>query len=262
MVSMRGVLVTGANGGVGSALTKALADRGFTVYAGARGGALDLDVTDQASVARAAKEVARMQGDQGLYAVVNNAGVIVQGPLELISDAELRRQFEVNVYGPANIMRVFLPLLRQGRGRIVNISAVSAINAVPYLAAISASKAALESLSDAARIELAPWGVPVVLIQPGATDTQIFAKAAGTSLLDIPPDRLALYGEQLKAVAHAMAKQRLAPVKSLVDVIVRAIEAQRPKPRYLAGMDTRAASLLSHLPTRLRDRILAGVMGL
>jgi NAD(P)-dependent dehydrogenase (short-subunit alcohol dehydrogenase family) len=244
---------------------KALASRGFTVYAGARGGALDLDVTDQVSVERAAKEVARSQGEHGLHAVVNNAGIIVQGPLELVSDAALRHQFEVNVYGPANVMRAFLPLLRQGRGRIINISAASAITAVPFLAAISASKAALESLSDAARIELAPWGVPVVLVQPGATDTTIFAKAASAakaSLLDAPPDRLALYSEQLEAVARATAKQRLAPVKSLVDVIVRAIEASRPKPRYLVGTDTRAASFLSHLPTRLRDRILAGAMGL
>ncbi|NUW32615.1 SDR family NAD(P)-dependent oxidoreductase [Nonomuraea sp. SMC257] len=191
--------------------------------------------------------------------------MIVQGPLELVPEAELRRQFEVNVYGPANVMRAFLPLVRKGKGRIVNISAPTARTAIPFLAPISASKAALESLSDAARVELAPWDIPVVLIQPGAMATAIFDKAgaaARTALAEAPAERRTLYGKQLEALDKMLAGQRLSPVTAVVDAIVRAVEARRPRPRYVVGADARALVMLSRLPTRLRDKLLTRTLGL
>ncbi|MEV4018952.1 SDR family NAD(P)-dependent oxidoreductase [Nonomuraea angiospora] len=261
---MRAVLVTGAGGSVGRALTARLTARGFTVFPAVRGGALDLDVTDEASVQRAAKQIAEQVNGNGLYALVNNAGVIVQGPVELVPDAELRRQFDVNVFGAAAVMRAFLPLLRQGGGRIINISAPTARVAIPHLGPIGASKAALESLSDAARIELAGWRIPVVLIEPGAMDTPIFDKAdtaATTALSTVPQNLLTLYGKQLTGFTNAMKKQRLGSVEGVTDTIVRALEARRPRPRYVVGGDARSLLMLAHLPTRFRDRLLGQMMG-
>jgi NAD(P)-dependent dehydrogenase (short-subunit alcohol dehydrogenase family) len=276
MSKAKSVLVTGAGGGIGTALTRALSDRGFVVYAGVRGDAPELaglpgvrivrlDVTDERSVADAAAEVAAAQGDNGLQAVINNAGIIVQGPLELVPLDELRRQFEVNVYGPALVTRAFLPLLRTGGGRLISVSAPTGRVAMPYLGVLSASKAALESLSDAARVELAPWGIPVSIVQPGAMATGIFAKAetAGRkSLAGSDSEILGLYQPALDAIEKAMAGQSLSPVDTVVKVMIRALEARRPKPRYTAGRDARAVVVLSWLPTRLRDRLLESTMGI
>ncbi|MBF6465184.1 SDR family NAD(P)-dependent oxidoreductase [Nocardia beijingensis] len=273
----KAVLLTGAGGGIGSAAVEAFAGRGYRVYAGVRrlesaprfGHAdvvpVELDVTDPASVRRALDAVAAERGSAGLQVLVNNAGVIVQGPLELVPDAELHRQFDINVYGPHRVLAAALPLLRAGHGRVINISAASARTAMPYLGPISASKAALESLSQAARIELAPWGIPVSVVEPGAVETTIFAKADATArealaLADL--DRVALYRDQLAAVGDALAKQKTGSTHSVVRTIVRAAEARRPKECYVASADARMLRLLAHLPFRLRDRVLAGALGL
>ncbi|HEX2316105.1 MAG TPA: SDR family NAD(P)-dependent oxidoreductase, partial [Thermomonospora sp.] len=270
------ILVTGATGGIGSALVRALADRGHTVYAGTRGDlperlahprvrALRLDVTDERAVAEAAAEVRTLQGGRGLHAVVNNAGLIVQGPLELVPPDELRRQLEVNVLGPAVVTRAFLPTLREGHGRVINVSAASARTALPYLGPISASKAALESLSDALRVELAPWGVPVSVVRPGAVATGIFGKAetaARVALTQADPAAVDLYRPWLEAMERAMAGQSLAPVDGVVRTLVRAVEARRPRRHYTAGRDARLLVLLSRMPGRLRDRMVASALGL
>jgi NAD(P)-dependent dehydrogenase (short-subunit alcohol dehydrogenase family) len=278
----RAVLVTGAAGGIGTATAQALVKRGYRVYAGVHNAhqrpaqdagqplipeveTIELDVTEPGSVADAAKQVAARQGSGGLHAVINNAGVIVQGPLELVPTGELQRQFAVNVFGPVEVTRAFLPLLRQGRGRVINISAPTARLAVPYAGPISASKAALESLSDAARVELAPWGIPVVIVVPGGVDTAIFAKAgtAARAALDAAdPDRVALYTRQLDAVARSMTTMRTSPPQTVADTIVRAVGASRPRTRYIANADARLFALLVYLPTRLRDRLLSRILGL
>jgi NAD(P)-dependent dehydrogenase (short-subunit alcohol dehydrogenase family) len=273
MIDSPAVLVTGAGGGIGAALTRALLERGVTVYAGVRGtppaslaGAVPvaLDVTDAASVRAAAREVARRQGDRGLHAVVNNAGVIVQGPLELVPEAELRRQFDINVYGPVRVMQAFLPQLRRGGGRIVNISAPTARIALPFAAPISASKAALAALSDAVRIELAQWGIPVIEVEPGGTDTQIFAKAEAAStdaLADADPAGVELYRPAIEAFAAANARQRLDPVGVPVAAILSAVLDRRPKRRYVAG-NARVFTILARLPVGVRERLLARTLGL
>lgn len=273
-VTQRAVLVTGASGGIGSALAQALAQRGYLVFAGVRGddGSLaavpgvrvvTLDVTDPDSVAAAAKQVGREV--RGLHAVVNNAGVIVQGPLELVPAEELRRQFEVNTFGPTYVMQAFLPLLRAGAGRLVNISAPTARTPLPFLAPISASKAALAALSEALRVELAAWHVPVVLVEPGSTATAIFAKAdaaAQTALGAADPQRVALYRNQLTAVGKAMAKQQPRAIDPVVRAVVTAVDTRRPKRRYVVGSDARSLGMLSHLPAGLRDRLITSTFGL
>jgi NAD(P)-dependent dehydrogenase (short-subunit alcohol dehydrogenase family) len=273
-MSNRVVLLTGAAGGIGRAAVEALAARGFRVYAAVRPHShpsfdqnvcvIPLDVTDAASVAAAAKTLEAAEPG-GLYALINNAGLIVQGPLELVPPAELHRQFAVNVYGPALVTQAFLPLLRAGHGRIINISAPTARVAAPFASPIGASKAALESLSTAQRAELAPWHIPVIVIQPGGTDTAIFAKAgaaAEAAMAAADPDLVALYQPQLAAVTKAMARMRPGPVDPVAKMIVTAVEARRPKLVYLAGRDARLAAILARIPARPRARLIDRAMGL
>jgi NAD(P)-dependent dehydrogenase (short-subunit alcohol dehydrogenase family) len=275
-MASKAVLITGAGAGLGLATAQALAAKGYRVHTGVRDPhrypqldapgvhPLRLDVTDEASVAAAVDEVAAAEPD-GLHAVVNNAGVIVQGPQELLPPEEWQRQFDVNVFGPARVTRAFLPLLRRAPGRIVNISAASARVALPFLGPLSASKAALESLSDAARIELAPWGIRVVVVEPGALETEIFTKAATAvraALDGADPGRLALYRTQLDAVDAATARQRLGSVAKAAQVVVQAVVAARPRRRYYAGADARGLGMLAGLPAGLRERALTGAFGL
>jgi NAD(P)-dependent dehydrogenase (short-subunit alcohol dehydrogenase family) len=270
------VFITGAAAGIGAAATRLLADDGYTVYAGVHSdaGSLDrmagvrpvsIDVTDPASVAAAAEQVARQAGSAGLRALINNAGIILQGPVELMPSAELERQFAVNTLGPAYAVQAFLPLLRAGGGRVINISAPTARVPMPYVAALSGSKAALAAMSDALRLELADWSIPVIVIEPGATDTRIFAKAeaaAKVSLSAADPRRIALYERQLAAVATATARQRTAPVDSVAAAITTAVRAAKPKRRYTVGTDARLAGLLAGLPAGVKERLVTRLLGL
>jgi NAD(P)-dependent dehydrogenase (short-subunit alcohol dehydrogenase family) len=271
MTESRAVLITGATGGIGTATVGLLQRRGFTVYAGARGRAdfgpgvrvVALDVADPESVKAAAKQVAGQV--DGLWAVINNAGVIVQGPVELVPVDEWRRQLEVNTLGPASVVREFLPLVRAGRGRIVNVSAPTGRIAMPLLGALSASKAGLESLSNALRLELAPWNIPVVVVEPGSTETAIFAKAGEAERVahgQIGADRLALYRGHLAAYEKAAARFKPGPVEKVAEVIVRAVEAPRPKRRYTVGDARTLGAVLTRLPAGLRDRVLSNALGL
>ncbi|MFE3023994.1 SDR family NAD(P)-dependent oxidoreductase [Nocardia tengchongensis] len=271
----RAILLTGANGGIGRACAQALAAKGFHVYAGVRTPAPELDatgitqivldVTDSGSVAAAADQVAKHRDGQGLHAVINNAGVLVQGPTEVVPIDEWHRQFEVNVHGPVRVIQAFLPLLRAGGGRIVNVSAGSARVAFPFLGPIGASKSALESYSESLRVELAPWRIPVSIVQPGAMRTEIFAKStasAEAALAEADPSTVALYERQLVAFDTAAAGQRYAPPEVAAAAIVRAVQARRPKAFYTAGSDARLAIWLARIPARLRDRVFQRALGL
>jgi NAD(P)-dependent dehydrogenase (short-subunit alcohol dehydrogenase family) len=271
MGANRAVLVTGSTGGIGTATVRLLWRKGFTVYAGARGRAdfgpevhvVPLDVADPESVADAAKRIGAEV--DGLAAVINNAGVIVQGPLELVPADEWRRQLEVNTLGPASVIREFLPLVRSGRGRIVNVSAATGRVAMPLMGALSASKAGLEALSNALRLELAPWKIPVVVIEPGTTETEIFARAGAAAdavLRQTDRAQVALYEAQLAAYAKAMGRFKPGPVDKVAEVIVHAIEARRPKRRYAVAEARTLGGVLPKLPAGLRDRVLATAVGL
>ncbi len=269
------VLITGAATGIGAAAARKLGERGYRVFAGvhttppASSAAgietIPMDVTDPDGIAAAAATVRERIGTGGLRAVVNNAGVIVRGALELVPPRELKRQFAINTLGPVYVTQAFLPLLRAGRGRLINISAPTARVPVPFLGPIGASKAALKSLSAALRGELAAWGIPVVLVEPGGTDTQIFASAtaaAEAALAAGDPARVALYRPHLEAFAKAAAKQSLGPVEPVADAVVTAIEARRPKRRYSSGNGVRLFGTLSHAPIGLRERLVASAFGL
>ena len=190
----RWVLVTGATSGIGEACVRALLAQGFEVLGGfrhRRDGAglralgaipVQLDVTRPKSLSAAATAVKKRCGKRGLYGLVNNAGVTLCAPLEAVLLEQLRALFEVNVVGVVAVTQRMLPSLRVARGRVVNVGSTNGLVAAPFLGAYSASKAALESLSDALRMELAPWGIEVALIEPGSTVSRIWDKAAASTL--------------------------------------------------------------------------------
>jgi len=270
------VFITGAAAGIGAATTRQLAEAGYRVFAGVHREAgslasipgvrpVAIDVADPSSAENAAKAVAETTGGSGLKAVINNAGLIIQGPLELVPPAELRRQFEVNTFGPAHVIQAFLPQLRTGQGRIINISAPTARVPVPFMAPIGGSKAALASFSDSLRVELSAFGIPVVVIEPGGTDTAIFRKAdaaAQAALTAANQATVALYSDQLAAVARASAKQKLGPADTVAKTIVAAVEARNPKRRYMTGSGVAVFGVLAHLPTGVRERLIKSVFGL
>ena len=247
--SAAGVLLTGASGGIGAATALRLADAGIPVFAGYRDNRealpehrlvtpVALDVTEVSSVGHAVDRIASVVGRDGLRAVINNAGLIVQGPLEVLPETSLRRQLDTNTLGPLFVIQQTLPLLRLGQGRIVNVSAPTARIPVPFLAPIGASKAALASWSVALRGELAPWRIPVVLIEPDATKTSIFDNAAARAERDLAsadPACVDLYARQLAAIAQAAAKQRMVAPDVVARVIAKAVTTARPRRRYTAG---------------------------
>jgi NAD(P)-dependent dehydrogenase (short-subunit alcohol dehydrogenase family) len=278
-VPTKSAVIAGAAGAVGGATCRALAQRGWRVFAGVRSEAaadrLDradgrivpivFDITDETSLAAAAEEVERELGGSGLDGLVNAVGIVVRGPLELVPLSALRRQFEVNVFGAVALVQAFLPALRRGHGRIVNVGAVSGRVTIPFLGAISASKTALESVTDALRMELKHFRVPVSLVDPSHLHTEIFAKADAAAAREGyagTPAVHELYGPALRATGDAIAKQKREPVDKAVKPIFEALTARRPRARYLVGRDARLLEALRHLPDGVRDRMLMSSLGI
>jgi NAD(P)-dependent dehydrogenase (short-subunit alcohol dehydrogenase family) len=270
------VLVTGASSGIGLATVEALVRRDFVVYAAVRGeldaqrlGALirplRFDVTDAAAIAAAADRV-RADG-LPLRGVVNNAGVALGGPLEYLPVDQLRRQFEINVFGAMTVSQAFLPLLRQSHGRLVFVGSISGRLAVPFVGPYSASKFALRALADALRLELRSASVAVSLIEPGSVKTPIWEKSRQSrqALLDaLPPEAIANYGpnlEQLFATTEEQERTGM-PVERVSDAIAHALTAAKPRAKYLLGGPARAASIVAILPDPLRERAVRAAVRL
>lgn len=270
----RSVVITGASTGIGAACAAELHRRGFRVFAGVRKASdglrlqeqtsrwlapLMIDVTDESSVAEAAKTVRASLDEGRLAGLVNNAGIVVGGPLETLPLSEFRRQLEVNVVGQLAAIQAFLPLLREARGRIVNMGSFSGRVAVPYSGAYAASKFALEAVTDALRIELRRWGIPISIIEPGSVKTPIWDKAnvqVDRFLGTVTPETETLYGDDMRAMREASV--RLAhsgmPVERVVRAVVHALTSPFPKTRYPLGAQTRLAFFaFRFLPARVRD---------
>jgi len=231
---------------------------------------LTLDVTDASQIAAAA-ELVREQTGAGssvgkLDALVNNAGIGVGGPLELLSPEDLRMQFEVNVFGQVAVTRALLPALRAARGRIVLLSSVGGRVAVPFNGPYAASKHAIEALGDALRGELHGSHVHVSLIEPGAVKTPIWDKAQATAAaVEIPPELRDEYGRVPAAVAKVLedTERRGISPERVAATIERALTVRRPRARYLLGRDARGL-VLAHalLPTGAFDRVVRRVLGI
>lgn len=270
----RTVLTTGANSGIGLATVLELGRRGFrsvgsvrskakakVVADAARGADVEvetvlLDVTD-------AERCAAVLAELSPYALVNNAGYSVTGAVEDVSDDEARRLFETMVHAPMRLARLALPSLREQRGRVVNVSSIAGRTTAPFAGHYTGAKHALEALSDALRMEVAGDGVKVVLVEPGGFKTGIWEEMAR----DI--DRREADGSRYAgAYRRSMQGQRLMePImgqpEACAKVIAGAIEARRPRSRYLVGLDAQAMLLAERLtPTFVKDRVIRFGLGI
>ena len=273
------IVVTGASSGIGADVAALLAHEGFLVYAGVRSDAdaarvatlhehikpVRLDVTDRESIDEAARTIAA--GGHVLRALVGNAGIAVAGPLEFLPVDELRRQFEINVFGALAVAQAFLPQLRASRGRLVLVGSISGRLSVPFIAPYSASKFALRALSDALRVELAPAGIAVALIEPSAVKTPIWQKGRDSRdamLARLPAQAMQYYDRQIEAVfAQTVREEHGAmPVRDVSRAVLHAIVARKPRARYLLGSGARVGRIVALLPAVLRDRALRAGMRL
>jgi NAD(P)-dependent dehydrogenase (short-subunit alcohol dehydrogenase family) len=267
-------VITGVSSGIGFATARTLVERGYRVFGSVRKEAdaqrvraalgeefvpLVFDVTDAAGIARAADAVATQVGGECVAALVNNAGIAPTGPLLHQSPEEIRRIFEVNVFGAIAVTRAFLPLLggrrnaARPRGRIVNISSFNGGVSVPFAIAYSASKHALEAITDGLRRELWIYGIDAIAIEPGTIRTEIWDKfrAFGVEKRYAETD----YGRALAALPDIVEEQisKGDPVEKVTEAVVHAIESPHPKARYPLTARWYLARLV---PARFLDREL------
>lgn len=277
----RFVVVTGASSGIGEACALLLDMMGFGVFATVRKPEdaealkqkasprllpLILDVTDRESVAKASETIHRRLRGRGLGGLVNNAGIAVAGPLEFLPLEELEKVFRVNTVGQIAVTQSLLPLLRKGRGRVVNIGSVSGRVTLPLLGPYSASKFALEALTDALRMELKPWEMHVAIIEPGGIATPIWRKAlAGEESLaeKMPAQTLDFYGELIAAQrTRAQATDANGvPPESVARAVVHALTSARPKTRYPVGGRAALGEVLRLLPASIRESLILRQLG-
>ena len=276
------VLVTGTSTGIGAATTAHLAKKGFHVFAGVRrkvdGETVQaqapgkvtpviVDVTDEAAISKAVATVSDAVGDRGLAGLVNNAGIGVPAPIELQPMADFRTQLEVNLFGPVAMIQAFLPLIRRGGGRIVNVGSIGGLLVLPLNGAYSASKFGIRAVSDALRLELREWGIHVSLIEVAPVKTAIFGKTFAA--LDGLEEKLGgeghkLYEQQIAAIRKAVEKAEAdaEPPLVIAKAVHDALTSDKPKPRYLAGHGGRQTQAAAALPDRARDKALARELGL
>ncbi len=276
------VVITGASSGIGEACALHLAQLGFRVFAGVRSSAdgdrlkakspetitpIQVDVTYNEQVRRAAERVATALQGPGLTGLVNNAGIAIAGPIESLPLAEFRRQLEVNLIGQIAVTQAFLPLIRKARGRIVNVGSIAGRSAMPFLGAYACSKFALEALTDALRVEVLPWGISVCIIEPGSIATPIWEKSrrvAEEILRSFPAEARQLYASAYDAMREATRKatSRAIPPDEVARAVAHALVAKKPRTRYVVGKDAKLRLWVERLPDRVRDGIILRGMGM
>ena len=265
----RTVLITGAGRGIGRATAERLRDAGWDVFAGIRSGdapagctAVQLDITSEG-------DVAALDGvlPAHLDAVVNNAGVVVGGPVEGVPLDELRRQLEVNVVGQVAVLQAVMPRLRAARGRAVFISSVSGRVSTPMTGAYNASKFALEGLVDALRMEVRPWGVRVVLVEPAQTDTDMWRGAEAEleqTVATLTPQHRELYARHIEGFRRTIpvSLKLSSPADSVAATVEKALTTSRPRARYVVGTVPRIQAALSGAtPAAVQDFALSRALG-
>jgi NAD(P)-dependent dehydrogenase (short-subunit alcohol dehydrogenase family) len=279
---MQSVVITGASTGIGWATAKLLLDRGFRVFGSVRKEAdaarlkrefganftpLLFDVTDEAAVLAAARGVRAALEGETLFGLVNNAGIAVAGPvLELAAD-EFRRQMDVNVIGPIIATQAFGPLLgsdpslKGRKGRIVMISSVAGKNGNPLMSAYSASKHAIEGLSESLRREMMLFGIDVIIIAPGAVKTPIWSKAEEVDISAYKNSPFFPALERMRKFMLQLGASGL-PAQKIAERIADALTSVRPKVRYQITPDPMQRLMTAVLPKRMVDKIIARRIGL
>jgi NAD(P)-dependent dehydrogenase (short-subunit alcohol dehydrogenase family) len=280
---MSDLLVTGASTGIGRACVAYLAGKGHTVFAGVRKESdatsisdeigeravpVILDVTDAEAIERAATYIRSRVGPSGLAGLVNNAGVAMGGPLEYLPIESWRMQLEVNVIGQIAVTQAMMPLLRDATGRIVFIGSIGGRTGTPLMGPYNASKFALEGIAESFRQEIAPFGMKVVLIEPGAVKTAIWEKGRGQAddlERDLPAEAVERYRPLIGAVRKLIDRQDkmgVQPVR-VAHVVERALFSERPRSRYLVGMDAKIGGALARvLPDGTKDALTARLTGM
>lgn len=213
---------------------------------------LVFDVTDAAAIRDA------LSGIDSLAGVVANAGIAIAGPLEYLSPDELARQLDVNVVGQLRVVQAALPALRRAQGRIVLMGSVGGRSALPFLGAYAMSKFALEAMADSLRVELAPFGMHVSIVEPGTIATPMWGKPQ-QSIAELPPDAVERYGERVERFRRLAAERsstQAVPPDEVAKAVEHALTAETPKTRYLVGPDAKRRARVQRLPDRIRDRVL------
>ena len=279
----RAVVISGASTGIGAACALHLDRLGFVVFAGVRKSEdgvalqkagsdrlvpLELDVTDRTTIQKSHAVVFEATKDRGLFGLINNAGIAVVGPLEAVPISDLRQQLEVNVIGQVAVTQAFLPLIRQARGRIINMGSIAGRAATPLMGPYSASKFALEAITDALRLEVQQWGIHVSIIEPGAIATPIWNKSAIEAAereTAIETELRALYKPVVAAVRKVVgeASKRAISPDAVAKVVEAALTSPNPKTRYLVGNDAKLRALMAKLlPDRISDKLLTSILRL
>jgi NAD(P)-dependent dehydrogenase (short-subunit alcohol dehydrogenase family) len=273
------VVVSGASTGIGAATVELLASKGFIAFAGVRADAdkerlaalhpnvrpISLDVTSAESIASAAA-IVRDAGVE-LIGIVSNAGIAAGGPLETLPIDELRRVFEVNVFGALAIVQPFLPMLPENRGRVVFVGSISGRLATPYVGPYSASKFALRAISDSMRVELAPTGITVTLIEPGSVKTPIWQKGRDNEAQlyeNLGKNPRAHYRRALESVVVATNNEEKGgmPVEVVSEAIFHALTDAKPRHQQILGTPAKMGNVIASLPAGLRSKIIRKAMRL
>jgi NAD(P)-dependent dehydrogenase (short-subunit alcohol dehydrogenase family) len=279
---MKSVVVTGASTGIGWATAKLLIDRGFRVFGSVRKQAdadrlkgefganfmpLLFDVTDEAAVLAAARDVRAALNGEKLAGLVNNAGIAVAGPVLGLSADDFRRQMDVNVIGPIIATQAFGPLLgadtslKGPSGRIVMISSVAGQNGNPLTSAYSASKHAIEGLSEGLRRELMLFGIDVIIVAPGAVKTPIWSKAEEVDISSYKNSPFLPAMEKMRAFMLNLGANGLPPER-IAETVYAALTLPRPKVRYSIVPDPVRVGMMKALPKRALDKLIAKRLGL
>jgi len=284
MANGKDVVITGVSTGIGWGTAKVLISKGFRVFGSVRKEAdanrlrkefgdgfvpLMMDITDADAVHQAAQKVGSMIGDRNLVGLVNNAGIVVSGPLLYLRPSEYRRQLEANMISPLVVIQAFAPFLgtdkkRQGpAGRIVNISSTGAKVAIPLIGGYSSSKAGLEGMSDALRQELMLFGIDVVIIEPGTVNTAMYDKGEKEDLSEFKPTEYWEAVENFQKYIVTEARTNGLPPERLGEAVHVALTTAKPKARYaVIPQRFKNWTLPRLLPVRMLDAYLAKQMGL
>jgi NAD(P)-dependent dehydrogenase (short-subunit alcohol dehydrogenase family) len=270
-------IITGASTGMGAATARELARRGFHVLAGVRrdrdadaikGPGIDpliIDITNPDHIRALATRVHGDPQGRAVRALVNNAAIAVNAPVEVFAIDEWRRLFEVNLFGHIAVTQTLLPALIRSKGRVVNISSVGGRIPMATYGPYASAKFALEAVSDSLRREIAPFGVQVVVVEPGAVRTEMAGRAiAAHELASImTPEQSQRYGGLVQAITAQAAwfTESGLSADAAAKVIARAVTARKPRTRYTIGRDAALLTLSARiLPDRILDRVFAAAL--